>query len=76
MATMLAADNSGGLVIKILMQQGYRVPELKETCTASDIANDIPAFAAGGLSKERRKEVIRHAKQCRPCSNELGWGDL
>jgi hypothetical protein len=77
MATTLAlAIDSGGVVINILQQNAIHLPVLFDSCTATDVAESIPAFQAATLSKEKRKKLIKHAMHCRPCRRELGWGDL
>jgi hypothetical protein len=76
MATLALATDSGGVVISILQQNVIHTPVLCDSCTAIDIAENISAFQAHTLSKEKREKLIRHAKTCRPCRHKLGWGDL
>jgi Putative zinc-finger len=76
MARLALATDPGGVVISLLAQHPSTLPVLCNECTDRELAKKIPAFEANTLSQRERAQVINHAKKCRPCRNELGWGEL
>ena len=75
MATLAVSTDPGGVVLGILKTADI-LPRLCAVCTAPEIAKLIPTFNVRRLPEGERRMVIAHAKTCKPCREQLGWGEL